>query len=105
MKTIDLKLGTDTFQNESGDTEQKDNYPYGTRISLGTEEMKKLGIPLPKVGEVFTVVGVAKVISTHSSESESDEEQRVNVELQLTSLGLDAESKKSAADVLYGAEE
>ncbi|MFQ6256117.1 capsid staple protein [Yersinia enterocolitica] len=105
MKMVNLKQGTDTFETEGGKVETRVDYPWGLRITLNNETLKKLGIALPKVGDVLELVGKVKVLST--STREDGEETTSNAELQITDIGLIAgnvEAAKSAADTLYGSE-
>ncbi|NIL23531.1 hypothetical protein HB991_13560 [Yersinia mollaretii] len=105
MKMVNLKQGTDTFETEGGKVETRDDYPWGLRITLNNETLKKLGIALPKVGDVLELVGKVKVLST--STREDGEETTSNADLQITDIGLlagNVEAAKSAADTLYGSE-
>jgi hypothetical protein len=71
----------------SGDSK----YPYGTRISLNTDQLKKLGITeLPEMGDEYSIVGVAKVTRASSSASESGSE--TSMELILTHLSMTHEN-------------
>ncbi|WP_271311453.1 capsid staple protein [Yersinia intermedia] len=105
MKMVNLKQGTDTFETEGGNVETRDDYPWGLRITLNNETLKKLGIALPKVGDVLELVGKVKVLST--STREDGEEICSNADLQITDIGLisgNVEAAKSAADTLYGSD-
>lgn len=100
---VNLKQGTDSFETEDGKTVQRDDYPWGLRVTLNNEVMKKLGIDLPKVGAEMMLIGKVKVLST--STRQDGEETNSNVDLQITDIGLaddDAAPQKSAADTLYG---
>lgn len=103
---VNLKQGTDSFENEEGKTVERDDYPWGLRITLNNETLKKLGIPLPKVGGEMLLCGKVKVLST--STREDGEETNSSVDLQITDIGLMDESampQKSAAATLYGSDE
>lgn len=63
-----------------------DKYPWGLRLRLGTDELKKLGIELPKVGDEFHIVAVASV--TEVSSREGRNESHKNLELQIKKLGV-----------------
>ena len=102
---VNLKQGTDSFETEDGKTVQRDDYPWGLRVTLNNEVMKKLGIGLPKVGAEMMLIGKVKVLST--STRQDGEETNSNVDLQITDIGLaddDAAPQKSAADTLYGSD-
>ncbi len=103
---VNLKQGTDSFENEDGKTVQRDDYPWGLRITLNNETLKKLGITLPKVGAEMLLAGKVKVLST--STREDGDETNSSVDLQITDIGLmddSAAPQKTAADTLYGSNE
>jgi len=82
---------------------EEEKYPYGLRIHLDKDALKKLGITeLPKVGDVVVISAKASVGSVHESEHLVGEVNR-NVDLQITDLDVKPESaKKSAEEVIYG---
>lgn len=102
---VNLKQGTDSFENEEGKTVERDDYPWGLRITLNNETLKKLGISLPKVGAEMMLAGKVKVLSTSTREDGDDSYS--SVEMQITDIGLTdeaAEPQKTAADTLYGSD-
>lgn len=74
--------------------QMKEKYPYGLRINLGKDELKKLGIKdLPQVGAMISLEAVAKVESVHASEGMEYKDRSVS--LQITHLELEEnESEK-----------
>lgn len=80
-------------------------YPYGLCISLGKEELEKLGITaLPKVGSemMVTAKAVVKSVSAYDTQGEG---QDMRVELQITDMGLgqtDDAQNNDRASKLYG---
>lgn len=65
-----------------------DDYPYGLRIELDHDGMKKLGMKgLPKVGKKHKITAHAHVVSS-SEHSESKGESRKSVSLQITHMKL-----------------
>ncbi|WP_199636992.1 capsid staple protein [Serratia sp. PAMC26656] len=105
MKTVNLKIGTDSFEGEGGKTETKDEYPWGLRFSLSNVALEKLGIDaekLPKVGDILQVAGLVKVLSVSQRSDGGDQEN--TVDLQFTDIGVEpaAAPQRSAADTLYG---
>ena len=79
----------------------EDKYPYGLKIHLHDEELDKLGISeLPNVGEKIKLEAVVVVESVSERQELGDENDR-DVRLQITEMGLIAESK-DAAHELYG---
>lgn len=64
--------------------DNRDGYPYGTRITLDSDTLDKLGIKtLPAVGNELMIEAKVRVISV----SESDNSK--SVELQITDMDLE----------------
>ena len=42
MDLVNLKTGTDTYQDEDGKTQTRDDYPWGLCIELNNETLAKL---------------------------------------------------------------
>ena len=64
-------------------------YPYGLRLRLESEDLKKLGMgSLPDVGKTMKVTAEATVQSVSSNQSTDDKQSRKSVELQITSMKL-----------------
>jgi hypothetical protein len=62
-------------------------YPYGLRLHLNEEELKKLGITqLPDVGVEMLISAKVKVCSVNSYSSENGEHR--GMELQIIEMGL-----------------
>lgn len=69
------------------------SYPYGTRITLEAETIKKLGIQkLPTVGGQLVFKAKARVIGV----SQSDDGKRI--ELQITDMDMDMGGGKDDTD-------
>ncbi|MFM0151444.1 capsid staple protein [Paraburkholderia sediminicola] len=86
-----------TVESETGP-----DYPYGLCISLGGDEMEKLGIKeLPDIGTELNLTAVVKVTSISKSESEKGPGYK-SVSLQIVEMALDDDNGPSAADKLYG---
>lgn len=79
-------------------------YPYGLCISLGKDELEKLGITsLPTVGAAMNLMARATVKSVSSYETQG-EGADMRVELQITDLEIgQASASTDAASALYGA--
>jgi hypothetical protein len=86
------------------DKSDKEHYPYGLCLSLGKEELAKLGITtLPAVGTEMTITAKSFVKST--SAYDEGGEKSMNVSLQITDMEIGAaQNKTEAATLLYGAE-
>lgn len=100
MKLIDLKKTKKELKPDKTKPYEPDPYGYGTRITLDESAIEKLGLKMPKVGEVFKVEALACVRSTRSSEG-SDYDS-TSIELQITDLGLDKQTKSGLAAVEAG---
>jgi hypothetical protein len=67
--------------------EETNSYPYGTKICLGTDELKKLGVTeLPDVGEVHTITAKVKVVEV--GQRDKKDGQSRSLDLQITDLDL-----------------
>lgn len=78
-----------------------EEYPYGLRLSLGQEELTKLGIEaLPAVGTEMRLVAMVKVVSASSSEYEGEGERR-DMSMQITKMQLGGDDKDIASK-LFG---
>jgi hypothetical protein len=75
-----------------------EKYPYGLRLDLNAEVMKKLGLTsLPKTGTEVTISACAKVVSTSVNDRDGKSEKRM--ELQITSMEVGGE-EESAEDAI-----
>ena len=64
----------------------QEDYPYGLRIHLEDDEISKLNIPMPKIGETMVLVANIKVTSV-SERADEDGENR-SIGLQITEMEL-----------------
>lgn len=104
MNVVNLKSGTESVEGEDGKVETRDDYPWGLRISLNSEQLKKMSAGVPSVGSMLQLGGMVKVLSVSTREDEG-EEAKSFVELQITDLGMqssDSPAPKTAAETLYG---
>lgn len=78
-------------------------YPYGLCISLGKDELEKLGISaLPKVGTEMMITAKAYVKMTRAYETQGEGED-MGIELQITDMEIGAgKTQGDAAKSLYG---
>lgn len=80
-------------------------YPYGLCISLGKDELEKLGITaLPKVGTEMMVHAMAYVKSTSAYETQGEGE-KMSIELQITDMAIEGNQQQrnaEASTLLYG---
>lgn len=78
-----------------------DAYPYGLRLSLDDETLKKLGIKPAKVGGTFHLIASCEVCAVSIDESTTGGE-RSHMSLQITEMSLAPADAKSAASAFYG---
>lgn len=81
----------------------KPKYPYGLRLCLDSESLKKLNInTLPAVGEKLNLTAVVNVIGVQNYQ-EINGESNASVDLQIIEMDLGAsEPQTSVAEKLYG---
>lgn len=106
MKLVNLKTGTDSYQDESGETVTRDDYPWGLCITLNNDTLNKLKAQPQGVGTEVMIT--AKAVIRGMSVRESDEGANRSADLQITDMAIapvSGEAPKSAADTLYGSED
>ena len=100
MDMIDLKK--DPQPNSKDEMYDEPMYSYGLCISLGDEELQKLGIEkLPEAGSEMMLKAMAYVKNV--SERKEQDGVSQNVELQITAMGIEPFDKSGdQAESLYG---
>lgn len=83
--------------------EVEEEYPWGLRLNLNTEELQKLGITADMdISEEVVVVAKAKVIELRKSTSQgtlmSEKKTDMSMELQITDMQI-GESSPNGADL------
>lgn len=77
----------------------QEDYPYGTRVRLGDEELDKLGIDeLPQVGDGMHVHGHGHVTSVSEDHHEGGKKRR-HVEIQLKHMQVEPGEHKQKGRV------
>lgn len=71
-------------------------YPFGLCISMCKEELDKLSLPMPEVGDMVEIRGLARVTATRESQREGQDEPDLRVELQITHLEAEGEDDEEA---------
>ncbi|EHP6080512.1 hypothetical protein ABVS80_001138 [Escherichia coli] len=104
MELVNLKSGTDTFQDENGETKTRDDYPWGLSIELNNETLTKLkATPQPAGTEVMIT---AKAIIRSTSTRDTEEGMQHNASLQITDMAISPATEqapeRSTAEVMYG---
>jgi len=99
MDLIDLKKDPQPI--DSKEMYDEPMYSYGLCISLGREELEKLGIEkLPEAGSEMMIKAITYVKTVRESKEKDGVEQ--NVELQICAMGIDPIDKtKDQAKGLY----
>ena len=99
MDLIDLKR--DPQPDNKDQMFEEPTYSYGLVISLGKEELEKLGIEkLPEAGSEMMIKGIAYVKTVRESKEKDGVEQ--NVELQICAMGIEPFDKsRDQAKGLY----
>jgi len=102
-KMIDMAKSKEEMEKDSSPilAGGQEKYPYGLRIYLTHEELKKLGVDYSdwEVGATFHLFALAKVTSI--SQNETEDGANCNVSLQLTHLAgesEDAENRQMKSD-------
>lgn len=95
-----MKLSTEEPRPEASEYKAPE-YPYGLSITLNTEQMEKLGLAMPELGEKFELRAYACVTSTHESKDKGAPLYQ-SVSMQIEDLEVHKKSeKKDVAKVLY----
>lgn len=103
MELVNLKTGTDTYQDEDGKTQTRDDYPWGLCIELNNETLTKLKATPQSAGTEVMIT--AKAIIRSTSTRETEDGMQHNASLQITDMAIgpaSGEQAKTAAETLYG---
>ena len=101
MKLHDMKLGSKqkSLLSEMPKMDAPE-YPYGLRIRLEEDQLKKMGITeLPKLEKEVELIAKGYISSVSSNESEYGSHRCV--EIQITEMAFEPK-KKSQSETLYG---
>lgn len=99
---IDMKLSSGQAETLLSEPEPAE-YPYGLRISLGHEELQKLGInEMPALDSEHRLVALVCVVGTSVTEDQSSEKPMRSLQLQIEQMSLSPAKEEDEADRLYG---
>lgn len=85
----------ETLDNPVAVPANKEEYPYGLRITLQKEQLAKLGMKeMPKVGDSF--VADAKMVVKSVQVSDGGNGTYKSVDLQITHLGLEDDGEEKS---------
>jgi hypothetical protein len=74
----------------------REDYPYGLRIDLDHEGMKKLGMhKMPKVGSKHQLHAHAHVVSASESHHDGDSKPTRSVAMQITHMAVGKQAQKN----------
>ena len=92
IKLVSMKRSKESMRANQTVSSKPDPYPYGLRLHLDKDELKKLGIKeLPDVNDTFHIMAVADVVGTSRS-LYKDSEESSGIDLQITMMTLSDES-------------
>lgn len=99
---IDMKISEmEKKENEVVSVLDSSSYPYGLRIYLDPDSVKKLGLKDPQVGDKMSLVGIVEIMSVNAEVIKGDEKE-LSVGLQIKEMDLESGKKAvKAEDVLY----
>ncbi|MCU6683301.1 hypothetical protein M8320_15010 [Leclercia sp. H6W5] len=103
MELVNLKTGTDTYQDEDGKTQTRDDYPWGLCIELNNETLTKLKATPQSAGTEVMIT--AKAIIRSTSTRETEDGMQHSASLQITDMAIgpaSGDQTKTAAETLYG---
>lgn len=98
-----MKMSKAEAKSEVSPSMDAPEYPYGLCLRLGKDEIAKLGIKVPSIGDKFSISASAVVKSMSASSGEGGD--YASIELQITDMDLDedAETKTNkTAKKLFG---
>lgn len=103
MSKTDMKVQAENHSLGAPEARQDaPEYPYGLRITLNDETLKKLFMnQMPEVGSELSMEATVKVVSVSEDPENGGKENR-SVGLQITELGLTKEDEKSDPAKFYG---
>lgn len=77
------------------------DYPYGLRLHLETDVVKKLEMSKPSLGDMIPIIASAEVVSINKE----DNGEGFSIALQITDMDIKKvkeEKERSAEDILFG---
>lgn len=99
MKSMMMSKSEAKKQSEPAMAEDKPQYPYGLKLNLDDETLKRLGMDkMPEMGKGFLLCAKVTVMDMH--ESKSDGGNYRSLGLQITDMSLEAK-KESLEKRLY----
>lgn len=97
MALTNMKQKKQSKDQVLADAMPEDEYPWGLRISLNTDDLEKLGIDLPAVGAEMRLQARVEVVSANMHERKGGK-MDLNCDLQITDMQL---TKKEDGSVMF----
>lgn len=89
MKLIDMKKTVKTKDSSLVSPVERNEYPYGLRINLDNDSLKKLGITeMPALDSEFKLVALVCVVGLSMNESAGEDGPYRSLDLQIEQLAL-----------------
>lgn len=104
MNLVNMKMDQEEMDEYGSSTMVSDapEYPYGLKLDLDSEALKKLGInQLPAVGQKYSLMANVEVCCTSQYESQ-DAGMKSSMSLQITDMALGNSSAVSVGTKIYG---
>lgn len=107
MNLIDMKNTVKTKDSSLVSPVENDEYPYGLRLQLSNDELKKLGITeLPAIDSEHKLVALVCVVGLNMNETAGEGEPYRSITLQIEQMALapakeEAGESKDAAKTMY----
>jgi hypothetical protein len=75
-------------------------YPWGLSLRMDQETLDKLGLDVPRVGDLlhFCAVGKVTAVSQHEIQSEGESRKHCCAEVQITEIGIPSEDEEEEAE-------
>jgi len=78
------------------------NYPYSLRIYLGPEEVKKLQLKNPQIGQKMQLEAMVEIVAVSNENTKGDQDQ-ISVTIQMQEMMFESPDEEKAEEVMYGA--
>lgn len=100
MALVSMKQTPEEAAEYSGlataDPKEAPMYPWGLCLTLNDESLKKLGLPLPPVGQTFILMARVECTSARANKVQ-DGDNEIGADFQITDMQLESEGKDHAS--------
>jgi hypothetical protein len=77
------------------------NYPYNLKVYLEPEQVKKLGLKNPQIGQKMQLEAIVEIVSVASENYKGDVDQ-VSVSFQMKEMMFESLDIEKSEEVMYG---